>query len=161
MPIRELIEGAILILGGAGTLSGILLNWRNKRLSDRKAIAEIELDDATQAKLVRDAAHSVEQDYLNRLQEFRAEIARLNKELNHERDRAAEWRDRLLLFEDFFFTKHMPWDRRMTLVARSHDWEIEDPPSVLEYMKEIQRRMEDDAQIYREKSSPSYRHRDS
>lgn len=141
-PIKEIVEGAILVAGGLATLSGIILNWRNRKLSDHKLNAEISLDKATESKIVRDAAHSVEQDYLNRIADFRLEIVRLNTELNIERVRAAEWRDRLTMFEDFFFSKHMPWDRRMTIVAREHDWVIEDPPSVLQYLKDVQERMD-------------------
>lgn len=139
---KEIVEVAILVVGGLATLSGIILQWRNRRLSDNKLNAEISLDKATESKIVRDAAHSVEQDYLNRIADFRLEITRLNQELNIERVRAAEWRDRLTMFEDFFFSKHMPWDRRMTIVAREHDWDIDDPPSVLSYLKDVQDRME-------------------
>lgn len=142
MPAKEIVEAAILVVGGLTTLSGIILNWRNRKTSDNKLKAEISLDKATESKIVRDAAHSVEQDYLNRIADFRLEIARLNQELNIERVRSAEWRDRLTMFEDFFFSKHMPWSRRMIIVAREHDWVIEDPPSVLQYLKDVQERKE-------------------
>lgn len=134
---KSLIEIAVLLVGGLATLSGVLLNWRNRKLADTKVVSEISLDRATEAKIVRDAAHSVEQDYLNRITEFRTEIGRLNGELNNERERSDERQKRLVLLEEFFFTKHMPWDRHIILVAREHNWEVDDPPSVMEYLKEI------------------------
>lgn len=140
--IKEVIEAAILVIGGGGTAFGIYTQFHNRHLTSDKLSSEISLDKATESKIVRDAAHSVEQDYLNRLTDFRVEIERLNKELNHERERAAESRDRLVLLEDFFFNKHMPWDRRMCVVAREHDWEIDDPPSVMNYLREMQEQLD-------------------
>jgi hypothetical protein len=140
--IKNVIEVSILLVGGLATLSGIVLNWRNRKLSDTKLSSEISLDKATESKIVRDAAHSVEQDYLNRIADFRIDVDRLTRELNNERARADGWRDRLTMLEDFFFSKHMPWDRRMCLIAREHDWEIDDPPSVMDYLREVQRRIE-------------------
>jgi len=66
-------------------------DWRNRKREDRAVEAKVGLDDATKAKIVQDAAHSIEQDYLNRLADFRKEIERLNGELNNERERASEW----------------------------------------------------------------------
>jgi hypothetical protein len=77
--------------GGGATVSGIILNWRSRKREDRAVEAKVGLDDATKAKIVQDAAHSIEQDYLNRLADFRKEIERLNGELNNERERASEW----------------------------------------------------------------------
>lgn len=139
---KSIIEALVLLVGGLATLSGVVLNWRNRKLSDTQTQSKIGLDEATKSKIVQDAAHSVEQDYLNRIADFRLEVSRLNQELNHERVRAGEWRDRLMMFEDFFFSKHMPWDRRMTLVAREHSWDVDDPPSVLDYLREVQARVE-------------------
>lgn len=139
---KDLVEGLILAFGGFTTFSGIILAWRNRKVGDMKAAAEVGLDEATAAKIVRDAAHSVEEDYLARLRDFRAEISRLNQEVSIERQRAVEWRERLTTFEDFFFTKHMPWDRRMCVLAREHDWAIDDPPSIIEYVREMQTRMD-------------------
>jgi hypothetical protein len=138
---KTLIEALVLLTGGLATLSGVILNWRNRRLSDTQTQVKIGLDEATKSKIVQDAAHSVEQDYLNRLADFRLEISRLNQELNYERDRAGGWRDRMVAIEDYFFTQHMPWDRRMCVVAREHDWVIEDPPSIMEYLKNFQKRI--------------------
>lgn len=139
---KDLVEGIVLVFGATGTLSGVVLNWRNRKVQDMKAAAEVGLDEATAAKIVREAAHTVEQDYLARLADFRAEISRLNQEVGLERQRAGEWRDRLTTFEDFFFTEHMPWDRRMCVVAREHNWDIDDPPSIVEYVRNMQRRMD-------------------
>jgi hypothetical protein len=69
------------------------------------------------------------------------EIVRLNKDTDLERYRAGRWRDRLMMLEEFFFNKHMPWDRRMVVVARQHEWDVEDPPSVLEYLQAVDERM--------------------
>jgi len=140
-------------MGGLATLSGVILQWRNRRLSDTASSAKIGVDEATQRKIVADAAHSVEQDYLQRMADFRIDIARLNKELDLERQRSREWRDRLTMWEDFFFTRHIPWDRKMTLVAREHDWTIEDPPSVLDYFKDVQDKI-DAAHAHHDPSPP-------
>lgn len=139
---KPIIEALILLLGGLATLSGVILNWRNRKLTDTKLTAQIGIDEATKSKIVQDAAHSVEQDYLNRLADFRVEISRLSQELNNERNRSSQWRDRMMAMEDFFFTRHMPWDRRMCVVAREHDWEVDDPPSIMEYLKEVQDRID-------------------
>lgn len=140
---KSLIEALVLLTGGLATLSGVVLNWRNRKTTDTQAQAKIGLDEATKSKIVQDAAHSVEQDYLNRLADFRLEISRLNQELTTERARSDEWRDRMMAIEDFFFTRHMPWDRRMCVVAREHDWVVEDPPSIMEYLKEIRDRTQE------------------
>lgn len=138
MTVSVLIESAVILAGGSATVFGILMQWRNRGRDDRSADAKLGIDKATKNKIVLDAAHSVEQDYLNRLGEFRTEISQLNAELNIERERAAEWRDRVTMLEDFFFSKHMPWDRKMTLVAREQGWTVEDPPSIMSYLREVE-----------------------
>jgi hypothetical protein len=155
--IEKLIDYAVLSTGGLATVSAVALNWRNRRLADRKVSAEIGIDEATQSKIIKEAAHSVEADYLQRIADFRIDLARLNQERDIERGRATEWRNRLTMFEDFFFTKHLPWDQRMVIAARQHGWEIEDPPSVLEYMNEAQDKVNKEIKEYNH-AFPSHRH---
>lgn len=142
MNSAQTLVAAVLGSGGLTTVLAALQGWRNRKRDSRKAEAEIGIDEATKSKIVQDAAHSIETDYLQRLADFRVDIARLNRELDEERSRASEWRDRLVLWEDYFYTKHMPWDRHVTVLARSHEWQIDDPPSVLDYFKEMQDRIE-------------------
>lgn len=137
MVIRTLIDNAVLLIGGAATAFGGAMTWRNRKRADKQLDTKIELDEAQKQQVIQGTVNEVEQNYLGRIGDMRKDVESLRAELVIERGLASEWRNRVLLLEDFFFTKHMPWDRKMTMMAREHNWEIDDPPSIMDYLKQI------------------------
>lgn len=129
-----------LILGSGvlGTSIWALVNSiRTRKITDAKQVVGVELDKATTDRIAAEAAKIGAEERIARERWFNDQIAELRSDLSEERHAAQRWRERLIAFEDFFFSKHVPWDRDMMALARQHNWPIDPPPSLDEYVKTV------------------------
>jgi hypothetical protein len=129
-----------LILGSGALVTALYTLWNNvrtRRITDAKQAGEVQLDKATTDRIIAEATKIGAEERIARERWWAEQIEELRRDLAEERHHGQRWRERLIAFEDFFFSQHVPWDREIMEVARQHNWTVEPPPSLEAYVRTV------------------------